>query len=399
MSGNVPRIRRHVSVSLVLSLIISLYADADDVLASAQGAETSATRPALSLLRSAASMACWTLRARPKCRAAASLRHLLVMFGTTCLTGYLYYVIPKGFFPQQDTGMILGIAEAAQDISFPEMAQRMQALINVVLADPAVDSVGDFIGPGGSTHDLNQGRVFIASQAARVSATSAPTRSSAACSRNSRSIQGITLYLQAAQDITVGARLTQTQYQYTLTTPTRTNSSMVSDLSRQVQEPARDHRRRHRSGECRSSARRHHQSRGRIELRHPAVDDRQHTRRCFRSAHRLHHLHFAQSVSRRSRGRSEISVRSGSADRIYVTSSSGQQVPLSTLVNTVIKAAPIVVNHQGMFPVRDDLVQFETWRRAWRRRECDPERSARTRQAGICWPPCFRATRRHSSPH
>ena len=104
-----------------------------------------------------------------------ALRHqfttLLIMLGTIYATGYLYYVIPKGFFPEEDTGMILGIAEAGQDVSFTNMAQRMEAVINVVLQDPAVATVGDQIGPGGSTVAANQARVFIAllPQSQRVS--------------------------------------------------------------------------------------------------------------------------------------------------------------------------------------------------------------------------------------
>src|SRR5260221_8728087 len=87
------------------------------------------------------------------------LRHrfitLMVMLGTVALTGYLYVVIPKGFFPQQDTGQLMGITEAAQDISFPAMAQRQQALVNILLKDPAIDSLGSYIGPGGPTATLN----------------------------------------------------------------------------------------------------------------------------------------------------------------------------------------------------------------------------------------------------
>src|SRR5467141_89865 len=83
------------------------------------------------------------------------LRHqfitLMVMLGTIVLTGYLYVVIPKGFFPQQDTGMITGITEASEDISFPAMAERQQAAANIVLQDPAVASVGSYVGPGGPT--------------------------------------------------------------------------------------------------------------------------------------------------------------------------------------------------------------------------------------------------------
>src|SRR5258708_39451931 len=94
-----------------------------------------------------------------------ALRHrfitLLVMLGTIAVTGYLYVVIQKGFFPQQDTGMLLGITEAAQDISFAAMAERQQALVDILLKDPAIDTVSNYIGPGGPTATLNQGRVFI----------------------------------------------------------------------------------------------------------------------------------------------------------------------------------------------------------------------------------------------
>ncbi len=93
------------------------------------------------------------------------LRHrfitLMVMFGTIALTGYLYVIIPKGFFPQQDTGLIIGQSEAAQDISFPAMHQRQQVLQDTLMRDPAVATVGSAIGTGGGTYTVNDGRVFI----------------------------------------------------------------------------------------------------------------------------------------------------------------------------------------------------------------------------------------------
>src|ERR1700730_2974550 len=93
-----------------------------------------------------------------------ALRHrfvtLMVMMGTIGVTGYLYVIIPKGFFPQQDTGMIIAIAEAAQSISFPAMEGRMEAVIGVIMKDPAVASVGSQIGATGTT-TLNDGRLFI----------------------------------------------------------------------------------------------------------------------------------------------------------------------------------------------------------------------------------------------
>src|SRR6201984_543771 len=94
------------------------------------------------------------------------LRHrfvtLMVLLGTIALTGYLYVVIPRGFFPQQDTGLILGQSEAAQDISFQAMTERQQAMLDTIMRDPAVASVGSAVGAGGGTYTVNDGRVFIA---------------------------------------------------------------------------------------------------------------------------------------------------------------------------------------------------------------------------------------------
>src|SRR5258708_15747386 len=84
------------------------------------------------------------------------------MFGTIALTGYLYVVIPKGFFPEQDTGLIIGLSEAAQDISFQAMAERQQALLNALVRDPAVASVGAAVGAGGGHTTVHDGPVHIA---------------------------------------------------------------------------------------------------------------------------------------------------------------------------------------------------------------------------------------------
>jgi multidrug efflux pump subunit AcrB len=93
------------------------------------------------------------------------LRHqfttLMVMLGTVALTGYLYVLIPKGFFPQQDTGLIIGLSEAAQDISFQAMAERQQALLNALIRDPAVASIGSAVGAGGGDFTVNNGRVYV----------------------------------------------------------------------------------------------------------------------------------------------------------------------------------------------------------------------------------------------
>lgn len=149
-----------------------------------------------------------------------ALRHrfitLMTMFLAIAVTGYLYVVIPKGFFPQQDTGLIVGVAEAAQDISYPAMSQRMHAVIAKVVEDPAVLSVGSAIGAGGGVATVNQGRVFITLKPREQRDASADGVINRLRTRLA-SVEGITLYMQAAQDITVGARLAKTQFQYTLT--------------------------------------------------------------------------------------------------------------------------------------------------------------------------------------
>ena len=165
MSGYVGLLFREfavtVSVALVLSLVISLTLT-PMMCARLLKAESKAAWPALPVFRTRLRRPARRLRGGLK----VVLRHrfvtLMVMLGTIALTGYLYVVIPKGFFPQQDTGMIIGLSEAAQDISFQAMTQRQQALIDAVMRDPAVASVGSAIGAGGGTTTVNNGRMFIA---------------------------------------------------------------------------------------------------------------------------------------------------------------------------------------------------------------------------------------------
>src|SRR5258707_2235069 len=147
-----------------------------------------------------------------------ALRHrfitLLVMISTVALTGVLFVEIPKGFFPQEDTGLIQGIAEGAENISPQAMQDRMRAVLAVVTKDPAVAAVNAYIGPGGPTVTENDGRVFITLKPInqRVGVDQVIARLNKAL----QPVDGITLYMQAAQDITIGARASKTQYQYTL---------------------------------------------------------------------------------------------------------------------------------------------------------------------------------------
>ena len=143
---------------------------------------------------------------------------LLVAAGTLVLTVLLYIVIPKGFFPVQDTGVIMGISDAEQTVSFNAMAARQQDLAKVILRDPAVESLSSFIGVDGTNTTQNSGRIQINLKpfdVRDVSASDVIRRLTPELSR----VEGITLYMQPVQDLTVESRLTRTQYQYSMEDP------------------------------------------------------------------------------------------------------------------------------------------------------------------------------------
>ena len=147
------------------------------------------------------------------------LRHqgltLLVAIGTLLLTAALYLFMPKGFFPVQDTGVIQGIAEAPQSISFQAMASRQQELARVVLADPDVESLSSFIGVDGSNATLNTGRLLInlkPHSERDLTASEVIRRLQPELDK----VAGIRLYLQPVQDLTIEDRIARTQYQFTL---------------------------------------------------------------------------------------------------------------------------------------------------------------------------------------
>ena len=140
---------------------------------------------------------------------------LMVFFATMALTAYLYIQIPKGFFPTQDTGVMLGITEAGQDVSFAEMARRQQAAADIVANDPAVAAISSSIGAGLGGQTGNNGRLWITlkpfdERDVNVQQVIARLRPEVA------KIEGMNVYFQPAQDINVGGRLARTQYQYTV---------------------------------------------------------------------------------------------------------------------------------------------------------------------------------------
>jgi multidrug efflux pump len=143
---------------------------------------------------------------------------LLVALGTLVLTIFLYIIIPKGFFPVQDTGVIQGISQAPASISFTAMAKAQQELAKIILQDPAVESLSSFIGADGTNTTLNSGRMSINLKPLNqrdLSAADVVRRLNNSLSQ----VGGIKLYMQPVQNITVDDRVSRTQYQYTLEDP------------------------------------------------------------------------------------------------------------------------------------------------------------------------------------
>ena len=281
------------------------------------------------------------------------LRHrfitLMTMLGTIAVTGYLYVLIPKGFFPQQDTGLIIGLSEAAQDISFQAMAERQQALIDAVMRDPAVATVGAAVGAGGGNTTVNNGRVYIAlkPQKQRGSMDQVLAR----LRTNLAKIQGITLYMQAAQDITIGGRLSKTQYQYTLddADPGELNHWAALFLNRikaipGITDVATDQLN---AGPMLDITIKREVASSYGILPYTidnTLDDAFGQRIVSTMYTTLNQYHVVLEVD------PKFQYGPEALNGIYVKSSSGQQVPLSTLVDSVVKVAPLVVNHQGQFP-------------------------------------------------
>ena len=160
---------------------------------------------------------------------------LLVAVGTVALTGFLYLVVPNGFFPTQDTGLIQGFTRASQDVSFGEMARRQQAMVEVVRKDPAVESVSATIGVDGNNNSLNNGRLQIELKPFEDrddTATQVITR----LEKSASAVAGIQLNLVSSQDLTVDDQLTPSQYQFTLDDSESANlSALVPKLMEKLQ--------------------------------------------------------------------------------------------------------------------------------------------------------------------
>ena len=238
-----------------------------------------------------------------------ALRHrfitLMSMLATIAVTGWLFVVIPKGFFPEQDTGLIMGVTEAAEDVSPNGMAALQQRTIAAVEQDPAVQSVGAYIGAGGATSTENQGRIFVALKPRDERAPI--TQVMARLDQETKGITGMRLFMQPVQDINIGGRLTATQYQVHAHRRRFERTEQVgSDHRDRTVEAAATRRRDQRPAIGRAAAYFGDQPGYRVAAGHHGGADRQRAVRWLRAAADLAALHQPEPVLRHHGGAPEV---------------------------------------------------------------------------------------------
>jgi multidrug efflux pump len=275
---------------------------------------------------------------------------LVVAVATLGLTLVLYTVVPKGLFPVQDTGVILGISEAPQSVSFSAMAQRQQALARAILDDPAVETLSAFIGVDGTNVTLNSGRILITLKPLderRVGARDVIERLRPRLAQ----VPGITLYLQPVQDLTVEDRVSRTQYQYSLETPSpaELNTWAPRLVARLRGRPElRDVASDQQDQGLETSVRIDRNTAARLGITPQMIDDALYNafgqRQISTIFTQLNQYRVVLEV------KPEFRQDPAALNQIYLRSSTGGQVPLSTFTTFEERASPLLVSHQGQFP-------------------------------------------------
>ncbi|WP_386415982.1 MdtB/MuxB family multidrug efflux RND transporter permease subunit [Stutzerimonas stutzeri] len=282
------------------------------------------------------------------------LRHqtltLLVAVATLGLTVVLYLAVPKGFFPVQDTGVIQGISEAPQSISFRAMSERQQALARVILADPAVDSLSSYIGVDGDNVTLNSGRLLINLKPhgeRDLTASQVIDRLRPALAK----VPGIELYLQPVQDLSIEDRVSRTQFQFSLETP---DSELLQEWTPRLVEALRE---RPELTDVASDL----QSNGlqiyldidrdaaaRLGIQVADITDALYDAFGQRQISTI----FTQASQYRVVLEAEAGNRLGpqALEQLFVQSEGGTPVRLSSLATLEQRNAPLLINHIGQFP-------------------------------------------------
>jgi multidrug efflux pump len=275
---------------------------------------------------------------------------LMVAIGTLVLTIVLYIVVPKGFFPVQDTGVIQGVSEAPQNVSFAAMERGQQALAQIILQDRAVESLSSFVGIDGTNTTVNSGRILINLKPLdqrKVDITTVIDR----LQPKLATVNGMTLYLQPVQDLTVEDRVSRTQYQYTLEDPSGAELSLWT--KRLVDKLKTLPALRNVATDQQNDGWQEHvvidrQTASRLGISPNLIDNTLYDafgqRQVSTIFTQLNQYHVVLEVA------PQFQRNPHALDDIYIRSNTGGEVPLSAFTRFEPGAAPLAVNHQGQFP-------------------------------------------------
>ena len=278
---------------------------------------------------------------------------LVITAAVIIATVILYFIVPGGLFPQQDTGQMTGTTEAAQDISFEAMKEKQDQVVKAVMADPAVQAVGSFFG-GGTGQALNNGRMFISLKPKGLGKGERKDDVGTIMARLRQKLSkmpGAQLFLQPSQDIRVGGRSSKAQYQYALTDQNieELNSwapKLVNKLQEypQIKDATSDQQFRG----LQETVVIDRDAAARLGIQPQAVDSTLYSAFGQRQVSIIYtqqnQYHVVLEVD------PKFYLDPSSLDKIYVKSNSGSQVPLSTIAHFQLDNTPLSVNHQGQFP-------------------------------------------------
>jgi multidrug efflux pump len=362
MQDVVGRLFREFAVTLAVTILISAVVSLTLVpmlcakLLRAHGAAATAGAPAGATAETPADATAWFSKIIDwyGLRLTWVLDHqrltLIVAVGTLILTALLYVLIPKGFFPTQDTGLIQGVSEATQSVSYAAMADRQQALGAAILQDADVVSLSSFIGVDGSNVTLNSGR-FLINLKPRSDRSSTAAEIARRIQTETASVPGITLYMQPVQDLTLDATISRTQYQFTLqAADTATLSTWTPKLVAQLRSLPQfaDVTSNLADNGLAASVVIDRDSAARFGVSVGTVDNALYDA----FGQRIVSTIFTQSNQYRviieTDPRTQGSLQS--LAQLYVPSAGGGQVPLSAIASVREDTRPLLINHQAQFP-------------------------------------------------
>ncbi|MBF0492542.1 MAG: multidrug efflux RND transporter permease subunit [Deltaproteobacteria bacterium] len=282
------------------------------------------------------------------------LRHqketIAIALGTLFLTFLMFYFVSKGFFPVQDTGVILGISDASQSISFAQMAQHQQELVKAILQDPAVENLSSFIGVDGANSTPNSGRIQIILKP-REDRDANASEVILRLQKRLADIPGITLYMQPIQDLTVENRISRTQYQYTIESPSSKELALWAPQLLEKLKSLKDLK------DVASDQQNNglglflnldRDTMSRFGITPQMIDNtlydafgQRQVSTIFTQSNQYHVVLEAKPEWQK-----DLEGLGG----IYIATPSGAQVPLMSLVRSETISTPLSINHQGQFP-------------------------------------------------